>query len=53
MLWNTSLEQLRIMEDTAAKLSIQMTIDQKNSAAIRDIYSRVGFQISRRRVSSG
>ena len=29
--------QLRIMEDTAAKLSIQMTIDQKNSAAIRDI----------------
>ena len=35
------------------KLLIQMTIDQKNSAAIRDIYSRVGFQISRRRVSSG
>ena len=29
--------QLRIMEDTAAKLSIQMTIDQKNRAAIRDI----------------
>ena len=41
------------MEDTAAKLLIQMTIDQKNSAAIRDIYNRVGFQISRRRVSSG
>ena len=53
MLWNRSFEQLRIMEDTAAKLSTQMTIDQKNSAAIRDIYSRVGFQISRRRFSSG
>ena len=53
MLWNTSLEQLRIMEETAAKLWIQMTIDQKNSAAIRDIYSKAGFQISRRRFSSG
>ena len=41
------------MEEISEKLLIQMTIDQKNSAAIRDIYSRVGFQISRRRVSSG
>ena len=53
MLWNKTLEQLRIMEEISEKLLIQMIIDQKNSAAIRDIYSKVGFQISRRRFSSG
>ena len=41
------------MEETSEKLLIQMIIDQKNNAAIRDIYSKVGFQISRRRFSSG
>ena len=37
MLWNISLEQARIIVDTALKSISQMTMDHKNSITTRDI----------------